>query len=330
MGILYCREKYYNTSRTIRMYRDKTDWIQELERCGVSSQDGGWRVLSSDRLERENGLPMNYVVPRHLGDAEYLKMSNYFRCKRTAIWVWSLEKAALVRMADLLPDLTTSTYENTMLEHVRRCDPAMRQPILIDLSKNLPTIQDINQSYLKLRELCAPDSDRQLMIQDERFYALLEKSCWLFYVSLSIKQACEVANHMKAGETVVLQENDGRDVCCIISSLVQIILDPYFRTITGIQTLIQKEWVALGHPFSDRIGNVHQATEKSPLFLLFVDCVWQLLSQYPESFEYSETFLTTIWDSVFLPIFDTFQFNCEFDRQIAINSVSYVKLYISC
>ena len=140
-----------------------------------------------------------------------------------------------------------------------------------------------------------------------------------------IKEAYEVTNHMKAGETVVLQENDGRDVCCIISSLVQIILDPYFRTITGIQTLIQKEWVALGHPFSDRIGNVHQATEKSPLFLLFVDCVWQLLSQYPESFEYSETFLTTIWDSVFLPIFDTFQFNCEFDRQIAINSVSYVK-----
>lgn len=54
---------------------------------------------------------------------------------------------------------------------------------------------------------------------------------------------------MQSGETVVLQENDGRDMCCVISSLIQIILDPHYRTLIGFQTLIQKEWVALGHPF---------------------------------------------------------------------------------
>ena len=160
-----------------------------------------------------------------------------------------------------------------------------------------------------------------MQIQDAKFNTLLDKSSWLLYVSLCLKHANEAAGKLKGGETVVLQENDGRDLSCLLSSLVQILLDPYFRTIPGLQTLIQKEWISLGHPFSDRFGHVvTQTSEKSPLFLLFLDCVWQLLQQFPEAFEYSETFLTTIWDSVFLPVFDTFQFNCEYDRQVAINS----------
>lgn len=60
-----------------------------------------------------------------------------------------------------------------------------------------------------------------------------------------------------------------------------------------------------------------QTSEQSPLLLLFLDCTWQLLQQFPEEFEFSETFLTTIWDAVFQPIFDTFQFNSERDRQAA-------------
>lgn len=67
-------------------------------------------------------------------------------------------------------------------------------------------------------------------------------------------------------------------------------------------------------------------TEQSPLFLLFLDCTWQLLQQFPEDFEFSETFLTTIWDTVFVPLFDTFQFNSEHDRQVA---QKYVNKYIS-
>lgn len=122
-----------------------------------------------------------------------------------------------------------------------------------------------------------------------------------------------------SGRTVVLQEISGRDMCSVISSLVQLLLDNSFRTITGFQTLIQKEWVNLGHPFSDRIGHIYNGNsiERSPLFLLFLDCVWQLLQQFPEEFEFSETFLTSLWDSVFLPVFDTFMFNSETERQIA-------------
>uniref|UniRef100_A0A182MTC7 Myotubularin phosphatase domain-containing protein n=1 Tax=Anopheles culicifacies TaxID=139723 RepID=A0A182MTC7_9DIPT len=315
------KEKYYRSPmcENVKMYDKKTDWFQELERCNAT---GGWRVYSKDCRVSNSSLPMHFVVPKHLSDIDYDNISKSFRNNRSAIWVWGLKDAALVRLAELNPDITNTTVENILLEHVRRCDPQKRQPRLLELYKILPSIQDVNLSYIKLMDLCTPDSDQQFMAQDGRFYTLLEKSYWLFYVSLCLKHSDIAAKLLRDGQTVVLQEINGRDMSCVISSLVQLLLDSSYRTIQGFQNLIQKEWVILGHPFSDRLGHVStvKVAERSPLFLLFLDCTWQLLQQFPESFEFSDVFLTTLWDSLFLPIFDTFQFNSETERHQALNA----------
>ena len=54
-------------------------------------------------------------------------------------------------------------------------------------------------------------------------------------------------------------EMSGCDFSCVVSSLVQIYLDPYFRTRAGFQLLIQKEWVKMGHPFQKYLVLVFQA-----------------------------------------------------------------------
>ncbi|XP_053664363.1 myotubularin-related protein 10-B [Anopheles marshallii] len=315
------KEKYYRSPmcENVTMYDKKMDWSQELQRCNAT---GGWRVYSKDCRVSNSSLPMHFVVPKHLSDIEYDNISKSFRNNRSAIWVWGLKDAALVRLAELNPDITNTTVENILLEHVRRCDPQKRQPRLLELYKILPSIQDVNLSYIKLLDLCTPDTDQQFMAQDGRFYTLLEKSYWLFYVSLCLKHSDMAAKLLREGQTVVLQEINGRDMSCVISSLVQLLLDSSYRTIQGFQSLIQKEWVILGHPFSDRLGHVPtvKVTERSPLFLLFLDCTWQLLQQFPEAFEFSDVFLTTLWDSLFLPIFDTFQFNSETERYQALNA----------
>ena len=38
----------------------------------------------------------------------------------------------------------------------------------------------------------------------------------------------------------------------VVASLVELMADPHYRSISGFETLIQKEWVALGHPFTIR------------------------------------------------------------------------------
>lgn len=56
---------------------------------------------------------------------------------------------------------------------------------------------------------------------------------------------------------VFILERDGRDLCCLISSLAQLMIDSHFRSIVGLQTLIQKEWVVMGHQFCTRLGHIN-------------------------------------------------------------------------
>lgn len=144
------------------MFNKKIDWSCELARCGAS----GWRVLSMEHEDAmpSGSLPMHFVIPRSISETDYLKLANYFRNGRTAIWVYSLENASLVRMAELIPTITDTRQENTILEIVRKCDPLMKQPFILELGKCLPNIHDVYISFTKLRELCAPDSTRQFMV----------------------------------------------------------------------------------------------------------------------------------------------------------------------
>ena len=36
--------------------------------------------------------------------------------------------------------------------------------------------------------------------------------------------------------------------------------DSHYRTITGLESLVQKEWVAMGHPFTSRSGLVPECS----------------------------------------------------------------------
>ena len=99
-------------------------------------------------------------------------------------------------------------------------------------------------------------------------------------------------------QQVVLHGNEGKDRSATLSSVSQILLDPYYRTIRGFQILIEKEWLSMGHPFSER--NSHWETkekhQKCPSFPLFLDCVWQIMQQYPSEFEFNGQYLISLYD----------------------------------
>ncbi len=88
---------------------------------------------------------------------------------------------------------------------------------------------------------------------------------------------------------VVVVCASGRDFSTVVTSLGQILLDPYYRTIYGcgchgatnpasFMALIEKDWLALGHSFASRHGTHGQRNmrERAPVFALFLDCTWQV------------------------------------------------------
>ena len=52
----------------------------------------------------------------------------------------------------------------------------------------------------------------------------------------------------------------------------------------------------------------------SPVFGQFIDCVWQLLQQFPSAFQFNERYLLTLHDHVYSCQYGTFIGNCEKDR----------------
>lgn len=64
-------------------------------------------------------------------------------------------------------------------------------------------------------------------------------------------------------------EEEDRDLSCVVSSLVQLMLDPHFRSLTGFQSLVQKEWVMAGHRFLDRCNHLKK-NDKEEVGLVYL------------------------------------------------------------
>lgn len=103
-----------------------------------------------------------------------------------------------------------------------------------------------------------------------------------------------------------------------LAALTELMLDPFYRTLEGFGILIEKEWLSFGHRFAERYGHAsseHDDTQRAPIFIQFLDCVYQLLHQFPASFEFNEDFLLAIHDHVTSHRFGTFLFNCVEERE---------------
>lgn len=136
-----------------------------------------------------------------------------------------------------------------------------------------------------------PDSQQQASTSDfeKTYLSRWQSSGWLGHVQRCLEASQSAATALAVyNKSVILQgellptllqvltairiqganppsfrvaELEGRDLSCVVSSLVQLLLDPFSRTLRGFHTLIQKEWVALGHPFCTRLGHLKPASE---------------------------------------------------------------------
>ncbi len=81
------------------------------------------------------------------------------------------------------------------------------------------------------------------------------------------------------------------------------------------QALIEKDWLAFGHKFTERYGFIAgDQREISPIFTQFIEATWQLWCQFPSAFQFNEKYLLCLHDNFTSCQFGTFIGNSEKER----------------
>ncbi|MBN3284724.1 MTMR9 protein, partial [Polyodon spathula] len=186
------------------------------------------------------------------------------------------------------------------------------------LHRNLERGKVLQESLIKLVEACNDQSNNM-----DRWLSKLENCKWLSYVSSALITAGLVAECVeREGCPVLVHGSEGTDTTLLVTSLARLILDPECRTISGFQELIDREWIQAGHPFQLRCA--HSAfshtrlRHEAPVFLLFLDCCWQLSRQFPLSLQFNEALLIRLSQEVYASNFGNFLCNSDKERVSAV------------
>ncbi|KAG2457916.1 MTMR8 protein, partial [Polypterus senegalus] len=165
----------------------------------------------------------------------------------------------------------------------------------------IENIHIMRNSLQKLLEVCEMKSPSM-----SDYLTGLESSGWLRHIKAVMDAALFLVKAVAhEGASVLVHCSDGWDRTAQVCSLASLLLDPYYRTIKGLMVLIEKDWVSMGHKFTQRCGHLEgDPKEVSPVFTQFIECLWHLTEQFPCAFEFNEKLLLDIHDQPILPVWE--------------------------
>ncbi|XP_054162802.1 myotubularin-related protein 2-like [Oppia nitens] len=318
--------------------------IAEYKRMGLPNES--WKITKiNEKYELCDTYPADLAVPSATSD-DYLRSVASFRSRgRLPVlsWLHPESQASITRCSQPQVGMTNkrSRDDESYIQMIMDVNAQSHKIYIMDarpianavankargggyeneeLYRNaeinfldIPSIHVMRESQRKLKELCFP------AIGDEQhWYSNLEATHWLEHIRTILSGTLRIVDKIENNKTsVVVHCSDGWDRTAQLTSLSMLLLDPYYRTLKGFEVLIEKEWISFGHKFAQRCGHgedKHSDDNRSPIFLQFIDSVWQITKQFPNAFEFNEYFLITIMDHLYGCLFGTFLCNSEYQR----------------
>jgi hypothetical protein len=147
------------------------------------------------------------------------------------------------------------------------------------------------------------------------WFSGLETAGWIELMASVLRASSVLVEKISTGINVLCRCSHGLDRTPQVVSLAMLAMDPYYRTIAGFAVLIEKEWVSMGHRFHSRycIGSAPH-DDVSPIFSQWIECVYQLVAQNSDEFEFNHEYLVAILAGALSGKFGTFLFDSEKER----------------
>ncbi|KAK7069417.1 Myotubularin-related protein 2, partial [Halocaridina rubra] len=312
--------------------------IAELKRQGLPNES--WRITRfNEHYEICETYPAVWAVPAAANDNDLRSVAAFRSRGRIPVlsWIHPESQATITRCAQPLVGVSgkRSRDDETYIQHIMDANAQSHKIFIMDARPSVNAVANkakgggyesedayqnaevqfldihnihvMRESLRKLQEVCYPHIDNAHWLSN------LEATHWLDHIRCVLSGALRIADKVESHKTsVVVHCSDGWDRTAQLTALAMLMLDGYYRTIIGFAVLVEKEWLSFGHKFAQRIGHGddrHQDADRSPVFLQFVDCVWQIMRQFPHAFQFTEDLLLTLLDHLYSCLFGTFLYN---------------------
>ncbi|XP_004365574.2 myotubularin [Capsaspora owczarzaki ATCC 30864] len=329
------------------------DMSSEMRRQGVLPDK--WKLSTiNDLYKLCSSYPDEFFVPAEIDDDILIESAAFRSRGRLPVLTWynARKGNVIVRSAQPLVGATNkySTADERLIETIRCLGSPQKHLVIFDarsimaaggnklkgkgtedtagrytnckiLFLDIGNIHAMRDSFDALAAMCesAPDAS---------WLSALESTQWLSHLRSLLSAAVTISRYVDdRGMSVLVHCSDGWDRTAQLTTLAQLLLDPFYRTFLGFPVLIMKDWLAFGHKFRERLGTHDSPNERSPIFLQFLDCVWQIQQQFPSAFEFSGEYLRRIAEHHNSKWFGTFLHSTDKDRRLNQAATSTVSIW---
>nr|XP_013811481.1 PREDICTED: myotubularin-related protein 2 isoform X1 [Apteryx mantelli mantelli] len=284
------------------------DPVWEYRRQGIPNES--WRLTKiNERYELCDTYPAILVVPVNIPDEELKRVASFRSRGRIPVlsWIHPESQATITRCSQPMVGVSgkRSKEDEKYLQAIMDSNAQSHKIFIFDARPSVNAVANkakgggyesedayqnaelvfldihnihvMRESLRKLKEILYPN------IEETHWLSNLESTHWLEHIKLILAGALRIADKVESGKTsVVVHCSDGWDRTAQLTSLSLLMLDGYYRTIRGFEVLVEKEWLSFGHRFQLRVGHGdknHADADRSPVFLQFIDCVWQMTRQ---------------------------------------------------